>query len=208
MLWRLEKNFQGVHFEIFTFIRLGEIEKERKKRPGKEMQVCQERSLRPPCCVKLCSDVWRLSSMQREGWLSIKLYLSYVHNKWIISTSLSQYIDKNNGRKLFDSRGTSPIYRLIFLIRPNLIWSDLIRKNFEVPVVVAAWRIYFASSCPNEDLMQNLNKSIESRKKQKAKGFIHQNEEKIWSLRDDFQKLCQYRGVPWNGTAKRWDQNF
>ena len=105
---RISRRTFWAQLQVSSFIRWEDIEGRSKKRHGNRIEIMPITLLNTSTrCASLCSTVWRLSSMQMGGWLCIDMSLSYVLKTWTLCTFLSQYIDDNNGWKLFfNSRGT------------------------------------------------------------------------------------------------------
>ena len=113
---RISRRTFWVQLQASSFIRWGDIEGQSKKRHRNRIEIMPNTLPNTSThCASLCSTVWRLSSMRMGGWLCIDMSLSYVLKTWTLCTFLSQYIDDNNGWKLFfNSRGITLVILSFF----------------------------------------------------------------------------------------------
>ena len=108
---RISRRTFWAQLQFPSLICLEDIEGQSKNRHWNRIEIMPNaRPNTSTCRASLCSTIWRLSLMWMEGWLCIDMSLPYVVKTWTLCTYLSQYVDDNNGWKLFfNSRGIKPI---------------------------------------------------------------------------------------------------
>ena len=164
------------------------------KKNGKEW--CRKRNEIMPsaphnastCRTRICFTVWRLSLMQKEGWPNIVLYLSYVHNKWIVCSSLNQYIGDSNGWKLFFYlRGTIKYFFLSFLCSNRLSQKQVIIQGVSHPLT---WVITLPQKATFADWKKS--QSLDDDDDDCCQFDMGRSSWKAWAVQNDIQKSPEW----------------